>query len=322
MLNNENIMISVIVPIYNARKTLLKCLESILQQNNVLLEVICVDDESKDDSLLLCKKIAETDNRVKVLTKMNGGVASARNFGLKMAKGKYVTFVDQDDWIDINAYNVMLRVAEKSNADMVVCNYTKDYSDEIRPMVNRSVIQSEMHETKDLIRYAFFREEYRGFAAFVWNKIFRREFLKEKKIMFDDTLRRGDDVLFFANIALAEPRTIYVDQYLYHYVQRSDSVTHTLTKQNIDRLGEILIGYERAIEILERHDVSEEALGYMKCFYVYHASVLYELADKENVENQKGKYMRAMKIYLDEYKDQNANNKDRIDRICKLIEIN
>lgn len=320
MPNNEKNLVSVIVPIYNARKTLIKCLESILQQSYASLEIICVDDESDDDSLLLCREISKTDDRVRVVTKNNGGVASARNLGLKIARGKYVTFVDQDDWIDNNAYSQMMKIAEKSDADMVVCNYTKDYLNEIELMINRSGIKTEIYSTDDLIRYAFFREEYRGFAAFVWNKLFKREFLIENQIVFDDTLRRGDDVLFFVNVALAEPKTIYVNQHLYHYVQRSDSVTHTFTKQNIDRLGEILIGYERAINMLEECKISEEALGYMKCFYVYHASMLYELADKEKLKIQKERYMNAMKMYFDEYVKQNAYNQDRIDRICKLIE--
>ena len=315
----EEILLSVIVPIYNGRKTLTQCIESILQEDKIGLEIICVDDESTDDSLALCKRIGENDKRINVLSKVNGGVASARNIGMDMAKGKYITFVDQDDWIEKNAYKVMLDLAEKENMEMVVCNYTKDDINEIRPMKNRKKVQEKIQTTEELIKYAFFREEYRGFAAFVWNKIFKRDFLRNNNINFDSSLRRGDDVLFFCNVALASPKTGYVNQCLYHYVQRPDSVTHTLTKDNIECLSEILYGYKRAIENLEEHNISAEALGYMKCFFVYHASILYELAQKNDMRNECEIFRRAMRLYLKEYIKQNECFQDRIKRIYSLI---
>lgn len=312
-------MLSVIVPIYNGKETLVRCIESILQQTEIVLEVICVDDESTDDSRLICKSIAEKDSRVRMIKKKNGGVASARNAGLEVAKGKYITFMDQDDWVEKDAYKIMVDAAISEELDMVVCNYSKDYENEIQPMVNRQTISGKIQKRDELIRYAFFREEYRGFAAFVWNKIIKKEFLDKQHINFDDSLRRGDDVLFFSNVALAEPKTIYINQCFYHYVQRKDSVTHTLTRNNMERLSEILIGYKRAIDNLERYSVSVEALDFMKCFYTYHASVLYELAIEKDMKREGEFYRLAMKQYLSEYKKQNRNNKDRIDRICRLL---
>lgn len=313
------VMLSVIVPIYNGKETLVRCIESILQQTEIVLEVICVDDESTDDSRLICKSIAEKDSRVRMIKKKNGGVASARNAGLEVAKGKYITFMDQDDWVEKDAYKIMVDAAISEELDMVVCNYSKDYENEIQPMVNRQTISGKIQKRDELIRYAFFREEYRGFAAFVWNKIIKKEFLDKQHINFDDSLRRGDDVLFFSNVALAEPKTIYINQCFYHYVQRKDSVTHTLTRNNMERLSEILIGYKRAIDNLERYSVSVEALDFMKCFYTYHASVLYELAIEKDMKREGEFYRLAMKQYLSEYKKQNRNNKDRIDRICRLL---
>lgn len=283
------------------------------------IEVICIDDGSTDDSLSICQNIAEYDPRVKVISKINGGVASARNIGLEHANGVYITFADQDDWIEKNIYKAMVDAALSSNADMVVCNYFKDNKDLIQPMINQEIIPEIITTTNDLIRYAFFREKYRGFAAFVWNKIFKKAFLETNHILFDESLKRGDDVLFFSNVALAKPKTIYINQHLYHYVQRPDSVTHTLNKNNMGRLSEILSGYKRSIDKLEQNNVSKEALGYMKCFYVYHASVLYELAIEKGMSDTKDIYKNAMKLYLHEYEKQNQNDDIRINRIYKLI---
>ncbi len=307
-----DIMLSVIVPIYNAHDTIHRCLDSILQEQQIKLEVICVNDESTDDSLSICQEYQKRDNRVVIVDKKNGGVASARNSGLEIARGKYITFVDQDDWVEKDAYFKLIKKGLEENADMVVFNYSKDYEQKIQPMINRGVISENIASTEELIKYAFFREEYRGFAAFVWNKLFKKELLNRSDIMFEDTLRRGDDVLFYTRVAVCEPKTVYMNEHFYHYVQRSDSITHTLTKENLERLSEILIGYERAINVIEERFEFLASVSYMKCFYVYHAYNLYKIAQKENIEDKKAMLKKAMKKYLAEYKKQ---NKDYIERI-------
>lgn len=319
-LNDNKIELSVIVPLYNAEKTLPKCLTSIQSNRNINLEIILVDDESTDKTMELCKKYSCNDSRIKVLQKKNGGVASARNSGLEIATGTYVTFVDQDDWIEKNAYSVMLESGLKEEADMIVCNYTKDYGEDVRPMTNRRPIADNISSAEELIMYAFFREEYRGFAAFVWNKLFKRELLNKNKISFDDSLKRGDDVLFYSKIAVTAPKTVYMDAHFYHYVQREDSITHTLTRENLHRLAEILSGYEKAIAVLEENHINADAVNYLKCFYVYHASNLYELSYKEKLWFEKKYFIKCMQKYLAEYKEQNINYPERIKRIEYLIE--
>lgn len=319
-LNDNKIELSVIVPLYNAEKTLPKCLTSIQSNRNINLEIILVDDESTDKTMELCEKYSCNDSRIKVLQKKNGGVASARNSGLEIATGTYVTFMDQDDWIEKNAYSIMLERGLKEEADMIVCNYTKDYGEDVRPMVNRRPIADSISSAEELIMYAFFREEYRGFAAFVWNKLFKRELLNKNKISFDDSLKRGDDVLFYSKIAVTAPKTVYMDTHFYHYVQREDSITHTLTRENLQRLAEILSGYEKAIAVLEENHINADAVNYLKCFYVYHASNLYELSYKEKLWSEKKFFIKCMKKYLAEYKEQNINYPERIKRIEYLID--
>lgn len=122
-MTNNNIVggISVIIPVYNAEKYLLDCVKSVLRQSYKELEIILVDDGSKDKSLSIMNLLASEDSRVKVIRKDNGGVSSARNVGINSATKKYITFVDSDDTIETEMYKNMIEFAEKSNLDCVVC---------------------------------------------------------------------------------------------------------------------------------------------------------------------------------------------------------
>ena len=111
--------ISVIVPVYKVERYLRRCVQSILNQTHSNLEVILVDDGSPDGSGALCDEFAKQDSRVQVIHKDNGGLSDARNAGLSIARGDYVTFVDSDDWIEPDAYEAMLALAEESGAQLV-----------------------------------------------------------------------------------------------------------------------------------------------------------------------------------------------------------
>lgn len=319
-MESTRVDLSVIIPLYNAQHTLDACLKSVCSQKEISLEIILINDGSSDATHEMCLRYAENDSRIKYITRQNGGVAAARNSGLEIASGEYITFVDQDDWIEEDAYTVLMKEAESENADMVVFGYSKDVDGNVSLMQNRRHIPKVISEKEDIIRYAFFREEYRAFAAFVWNKIFKRDFLEKYDITFDGTLRRGDDVLFFSEMAAYGPKTVYINENYYHYVQRADSVVHTLTKENIGRLEEILVGYDRAIKLLSEKDVSDNVLSFMKCFYVFHASTLYELAQKHNLDEKCEFYKKQMIRYRTEYKRQNKDYPDRIRRMDRLCD--
>ena len=124
----EKPSVSVIVPVYKAESFLSNCINSILNQTYRDLEVILVDDGSPDFSGQICEEYAEKDDRVKVIHQKNAGAAAARNCGLKAAAGKYIAFVDSDDWIDRDMYEKMVEAAEIQNCDLVVCDCLKESS--------------------------------------------------------------------------------------------------------------------------------------------------------------------------------------------------
>ena len=140
--------ISVIVPVYKAEDVLMKCVESILTQTYTNLEVILVDDGSPDHSGAICDQYVKKDSRVKVIHKKNGGVSSARNYGLNIATGDYCTFVDSDDYIDPTMYENMMKKAKQFDCDVVMCDCVKEYGD--RGEVYTHEIRSGYYNRKQL----------------------------------------------------------------------------------------------------------------------------------------------------------------------------
>lgn len=121
-------MISIIVPIYNVEKYLPKCIESIINQTYTDLEILLIDDGSTDNSGLICDKYASIDNRIRVIHKKNGGLSDARNVGLDICKGKYISFIDSDDYIELTMYEKMIKIMINQKVDIVSCNYNHIYN--------------------------------------------------------------------------------------------------------------------------------------------------------------------------------------------------
>ena len=123
--------VSIVIPVYNTKNYVENCLKSCLSQTHKDIEIVVVDDGSKDNSLQICQRIASNDKRIKVFSKSNEGVSSARNFGLMKASGDYVCFVDSDDTIDRDFVERLLDEAKTKKCDIVFCRYDMVYSDKI-----------------------------------------------------------------------------------------------------------------------------------------------------------------------------------------------
>ena len=120
-MNNKNFLISIIIPVYNVEIYIEQCLDSIKKQSYQNFEVIIVNDGSQDNTESICKKIAQSDARFKYFSKENGGVSSARNFGLDNANGHYITFIDGDDWVDPNHLEILIKSITENNSDIAIC---------------------------------------------------------------------------------------------------------------------------------------------------------------------------------------------------------
>ena len=180
-------MISVIVPLYNAKKYLHRCIDSILAQTFTDFELLLVDDGSTDSSDAICDEYAEKDSRVRVFHKKNGGVSSARNLGLVNTKGEYVMFVDSDDYMLPTMCELMLRTIENKSADLVVCGTTETGGGFWRPRFDEDF-------SKEQLKERFVSLLHTELLSPPWNKIYKK--VKIGNLRFREDISFGEDLLF------------------------------------------------------------------------------------------------------------------------------
>lgn len=222
-------MISIIVPIYNVDKYLERCLNSILSQTYHDIQAILIDDGSTDSSGLICDQYAKLDKRIKVIHKKNGGISSARNVGLRLASGEYIGFVDSDDYIDSEMFELLYKRSVETSADIVVCgfrsfgNKQKDFSLEF---------ENNIMTTEAGLRRLLENEQ---MPAYSWNKLFKKE-------LFDGIVfpvnQRYEDVRVMHKLFLKAKKIATVGSMPYHYQLRENSITGSTQRLKSDELIE------------------------------------------------------------------------------------
>lgn len=221
--------ISVIIPVYNTEQYLEKCIQSVLDQTYTNLEIICVDDGSTDNSGAILDDFAKRDERIKVIHKENGGLVSARKTGVVLATGEYTSYVDSDDWIDIDMYDKLIEGIQGEHPDVVLFGSKKEYPDktevryeslkpgiyhqnEFERLVNEHVQNCEYFYTPIVMQY-------------VWSKLFKTKLLKEEQLKVSDDISLGEDCLSYACILRAN-KVLVMDIQPYHYRVRPGSIVH------------------------------------------------------------------------------------------------
>lgn len=311
--------ISVIVPVYNTRKELPKCIKSICDQTYRNLEIICIDDGSTDGSSQILDEFKEQDNRIKVVHKENGGESSARNTGLKMASGEYIAFCDCDDWIERDMYEVLARELDSGSIDMVGGSWYKETDLLSQEIKNELPVNEQVFAREELLNYLYRRDSYRGFA-YMWNKLYKREILKDKQgklLLFCEELRLGGDVLYLAEIALNVKYAKYIDRAFYHYYQRNESGCHT---KDVCKLRDWLRAYEMVLQRFEEEHIDKDVITYVKRFLAYHSSNATEVAISQKQKVAKKEFQELMRRYKQEYISLNIQYPERIKRYCNLLE--
>lgn len=225
-----NKLVSVIVPVYNAEKYLDKTIDSILSQTYTNLEVILVDDGSKDKSLEICNNYKEKDNRVKVFHKENGGVSSARNLGLDNAKGDYVCFCDSDDRLGNNMIEILVEVIKKTNVNMVNCGMFITEKGKEKYVSVKADKLFDINNDDDLYETLFSPELN---ASSVWNKIFVRENIGN--IRFVEGVSWGEDQIFIQEFLLKNNKFFCIKDCLYNYVRDNSTLSINLMKDFISK---------------------------------------------------------------------------------------
>lgn len=229
--------ISIIVPIYNAKQYLAKCIESILNQTYQNIEVILVNDGSKDNSLEICKEYAARDSRIIVIDKQNAGVALARNTGLQVATGKYIGFVDPDDWLELDMYEKLHEGIKKSSYPICLCNYFKDTKKRSIPKkfaFKETQLDAEMVRKKvipDMIGMDELTSKYVNIMGCVWRGLYERQFIEENNLHFEAGITIMEDLVFMVQALLKSEGVQIESGVYYHYVQNPKSVLHSYNKK-------------------------------------------------------------------------------------------
>ena len=213
-------LISVIVPVYKVEEYLPNCLETIINQTYKNLEIILVDDGSPDKCPEICDQFMQKDTRIKVIHKENGGLSDARNAGIKIATGKYIGFVDSDDYIDPEFYEILYQNILKYDADLAVCNYVEtEKSNWHEAKKDDRIIEFNNIEALE----ALYSNDTQMQKAMVvaWNKLYKREIFEQIQYPVGKT---NEDEFVIHHILYKSKKIVYSANELYYYLQRADSI--------------------------------------------------------------------------------------------------
>lgn len=230
----DNKKVSVCITYYNIDNYVERCLGSIISNTYKNLEIICVDDGSTDNTLNVLNDLAKTDSRIKVISKQNGGVQSARNRALQEVTGDYIAFIDGDDWVHYQYFETLMQAQEETSADVVICDYTTA----AKPVEDKKINQEEVKKYKIQIDELINDETMK---TRIWGRVYDRKLVDNIRI--PDDLLMGEDKAYnlLALCSNENIRITLVKEKLYYYYQRNDSIVHTTRHSNLIHATKYLI---------------------------------------------------------------------------------
>ncbi len=290
--------ISVIIPIYNVENYLNECIHSILNQTYKNIELILVDDGSTDKSFEICQIWSKKDKRIKLLHQKNSGASAARNIGLKIASGEYISFIDSDDFINDHMYEKMISRMKETKADICICGYNDIFENRIKKHVYKNIPDD--FSPQFFIKHLDDSDKYKGY---VWNKLFSKNILQG--IYFDETLSILEDMEYICRISSKIKKCTVVNEPLYNYVQRSSSVLHYHPKVNFSSL----VATNKIIKLYENIGIDTKK---RKENYIFTLKLkqMQAIMAKENIDNlevielqkQEKKYKQELKMQYSNFK--------------------
>lgn len=256
----EEKLISVILPVYNGEKYLCRAIESILRQKYTHWELIIINDGSTDASLDISNSFSKTDERIIVIDKANTGVSDTRNIGINKSHGEYILFLDSDDWLDEGFLNRVNEVFNKSDADILIFNYYDVIKDRIEKARRITVSENNNISVREIINAAVRQSQWHnniwyGNLHTVWAKSFKKSVIYENKLIFNESLRIGEDMVFVLNYILHSKKIYFSNDYVYFYYHNNLSVMNTRRWKGLTQ-GET---YFNEVENLVGNLISESA---------------------------------------------------------------
>lgn len=282
--------VSVILPAYNAEKYISKTIDSLLEQTIKDFEIICINDGSKDNTLELLNKYSKKDDRVVVIDKKNEGVWKARFDGIRKARGKYITFIDSDDYVNKNFLERLYKNITTNDSDISICGFQRiDFE-------TKKVLSKEMKYSENrIIDMEKNPEEVISINTALWNKMYKAELLKNIEDL-EKPPRILEDMMFLAILYLNVKKITFVDEILYNYMVIQGSAMNTLKKEEIlgiqDAMIEVREEYNKANASNERKEILSDI-----AFLHFGISLMLK-ASENDLMNFKEIYISNLK-YLD-----------------------
>ena len=215
--------VSVIVPVYNAEKYLRQALDSILKQDYPELEIILVENMSEDGSMKICQSYEKAHKEIRLFREKKRGMGDARNTGLKRATGKYICFVDADDYLpDEKIIAKFINIAEQTASDVVICNYARLWNEKLLPAAEHRAFSELNPDTEDFRFKGFFSV---GHLSYVWAKLYRKSFLDEHGLHFS-SLEYAEDKLFNIQCYMSGAVYTYIEDRGYIYRKNDNSISY------------------------------------------------------------------------------------------------
>ena len=282
-------LISVIIPVYNVEKDLKKCIDSIVNQTYKNLEIILINDGSKDNSAEICRQYAEKDDRIIFVSRENRGVSATRNEGIDLAHGDYFSFIDSDDYLEPDAYEYLLNIVSKHNVDAV--NYEHFITFPDREIIHKLADSDYGLFDKKGAQYQLLCN-----VAFAWNKLFSKKIIEN--VRFDEGILRGEDSLF-SSIAFSKADKVWFDSRpLLHYVQSEESAVRGVFRSSQLTAVKLFEAYDELYkvhfpEFMPRHIANMENLMIMIYYDMWADKVDYKKNQKDIFKLFKKHYKTA-----------------------------
>ena len=283
MQNRKNI-VSVIVPVYNSKNTIERCVRSIKEQTYKDIEIIVVNDGSNDGTKQLLEKIIKNDNNIKLINKQNSGPSETRNIGIKEASGDFLMFVDSDDWIEKDAIEKMINIIKNYKVDIVRCNYNFFYCNS--KIKKNNILEKYKLKTifssDELLDSNFFKS---NLWYTVWGQLIKRECIHG--IYFDIEKKIGEDLLFNINLYKKAFKIYFLNQPLYIYNFNPNGITKMMTEENLksnmfEVIDNYLILYETFKDTDTKKIISNKCV---KAMLSYTLQLIYLTKNKNYVVN-------------------------------------
>ncbi len=232
MKESDKCIVSVIIPVYKVEKYLKRCVDSIINQTYRYIEVILVNDGSPDSCGEICDQYAKFDSRVIVIHKDNGGLSDARNYGIGIAEGQYILFVDSDDYIELDAIEKMISNAKEGNLDIVCADAYRSIANNSDSIINKTILVGGVSSGKVMTGEDYLVDciHKRKFSVAVWTRMYRTKLIKENNIYFIKGLLHEDEN-WTPKVMLSAKRVGYFSFAFYNYVIRDNSITQTANRK-------------------------------------------------------------------------------------------